>query len=289
MKFDYYNLPTGYNADFGNVFYFTTSAPRLTPMIAPHYHSSYELFFVLSGKLTYAFENSSIELEEGDAVLIKPYVLHMTKNSTNVKRILINFKTSWLLDFFSQEALEKVFASFSEVTCFHLDAKNTEKLLDIFNSFEIELQRKKMMLCQFYAIKAIVFLKEKNKMISNNSNRDTNKIINSAIEYINEHPEQKITLDILAKNIYVSKQYLNKLFKDKLRIAPAYFVDHVRLKNARFLILSSDYSIAHISELNGYSSPSTFSQKFKKKYGISPSEFRKNIKVQGDNSYEVIY
>lgn len=295
MKFDYINIPTGYHADFGNLFYVPTSTPAFNTMKAPHYHNSYELYFVVSGKKRYVFEDSSLELCAGDALLISPYVLHRTvlinsDDAINTKRIILNFTTSWLLEYFTQYSLKQLLNQFGEISHFRLSEKDIKKAISIADKIGTEAQKNNNEMSRFYVCKLLAFFAENSIYnIDDKEKQYEQAIITAASEYINTHPQQKITIDTLAKNLYISKQSLNKIFKNTLMTTPHSFIEHIRLKNARFLLVASDYTISHISELCGYSLPTNFSQRFKKKYGLLPSEFRKIVKLQGGILDEVIH
>lgn len=295
MKFDYVNIPTGYHADFGNLFYVPSSAPAFTPMKAPHYHNSYELYFMVSGKKRYILEDASVELCEGDAIFISPYVLHRTasiddNNNVAVKRVLLNFTTKWLLEYFSENSLKYLFNQFGEFSHFRLSAENFKDALAIVDKIGTEAQKSNSEMSCFLVCKLIVFLVENSIYNINGKNEDyPQTIITAAREYINTHPEQKITVDNLAKNLYISKQALNKIFRTTLMTTPHSFIEHIRLKNARFLLTASNYTISRISELSGYSIPSNFSQRFKKQYGILPSEFKRIVELQGGAPNEIIH
>lgn len=295
MKFDYINIPTGYHADFGNLFYVPTSTPAFNTMKAPHYHNSYELYFVVSGRKRYIFEDSSIELCKGDALLISPYVLHRTmdinpNDSSTTKRILLNFTTNWLLKYFTENSLRHLFNQLGEISHFRLSEENTKKAIAIADRIGTEAQKNNNEMSKFYVYKLLTFFTENSICdIYDKEEHYAQSIISAASEYINTHPQQKITIDILAKNLYISKQSLNKIFKNTLMTTPHDFIEHIRLKNARFLLMASDYTIVHISELCGYSLPTNFSQRFKKKYGLLPSEFRKIVRLQGGTFDEFIH
>ena len=51
-----------------------------------------------------------------------------------------------------------------------------------------------------------------------------------------------------------------------------------RLYEAEILLQNTDYNVTEIAEIIGYDNPLYFSRIFKKAKGISPSEYRKNIK-----------
>ena len=60
----------------------------------------------------------------------------------------------------------------------------------------------------------------------------------------------------------------------------AYVIDQ-RLKRAAVLLLESSLTVTQISELVGYSKPSNFAAAFKRKYGVSPKDYKRSINCAG--------
>ena len=80
----------------------------------------------------------------------------------------------------------------------------------------------------------------------------------------------------LANEIGLPQAKLQEGFKLLFSRTVTEYVRHVRLEEARDLINNTDYNISQIVYSIGFSSRSYFSKIFKRKYGISPSEFLKN-------------
>jgi AraC-like DNA-binding protein len=93
--------------------------------------------------------------------------------------------------------------------------------------------------------------------------------------------EHIMKLEDLALNSNTSIVTLHRQFRQFLNTSPIkYFID-CKLEKAKLLLANHFYSIREIAELLSYSSPQFFAKEFKKKYGISPSEYRRSIKKDG--------
>ena len=106
-----------------------------------------------------------------------------------------------------------------------------------------------------------------------------NDIINSALQYLNDHINEKVTLDSMANTLGYSKSYLSKLFysfTDKSIIE--YFID-MKLDKAKTMLAEEKYTFSDISELLGFSSLQYFSLLFKKKTGYTLTQYNKLLKV----------
>lgn len=102
----------------------------------------------------------------------------------------------------------------------------------------------------------------------------TNFYIQETLKYITRHIDQDITVEDLANHCHLSRTYLTKLFKNELGVTPAVYMTNYKLKKAATLLKESKQSINDISQAVGYRNQFVFSSAFKRKYGISPSQWR---------------
>ena len=66
-------------------------------------------------------------------------------------------------------------------------------------------------------------------------------------------------------------------FKLYMKISPAQYILSLRMVNAQSLLENTEYNIGEIAEIVGYDNPLYFSRVFKKEYGVSPAQYRKNL------------
>ena len=102
--------------------------------------------------------------------------------------------------------------------------------------------------------------------------------IDKATLYFNEHYSENISIDEYAQNNHVSVSWFIRNFKQYTGFTPMQYILSKRLYNAEILLQNTDYNVTEIAEIIGYDNPLYFSRIFKKAKGISPSEYRKNIK-----------
>ncbi|ASA23884.1 response regulator transcription factor [Paenibacillus donghaensis] len=101
------------------------------------------------------------------------------------------------------------------------------------------------------------------------------KAVQFMIEYIHTHYAEDITLELLASQLYISKNYLNQLFKKVTGETFTNYVIRVRIEKAKALLLDGSHLIYEVSEMVGYQNVPYFSTLFKKYCGVSPSELMK--------------
>jgi len=99
--------------------------------------------------------------------------------------------------------------------------------------------------------------------------------IDKIIEYINNHYNQPINLYDLSKMVYLSPSYLSYLFKKQMGMGFKEYLNGVRIKKAKQLILESNLSLSEIAKMVGMEDPNYFSRLFKKYFLVSPQKLRK--------------
>ena len=98
------------------------------------------------------------------------------------------------------------------------------------------------------------------------------------IEYFEDHYAEKISLDQIADNTYLSTVYISKIFKAETGDTPIRYLINIRLEKAKELLENGwEGSIQEVAMEVGYDDAYHFSKLFKKRYGVSPSKvMRKN-------------
>ena len=102
-------------------------------------------------------------------------------------------------------------------------------------------------------------------------------VVEQVVNYIEDHYSEKISLDQIAENMYLSPFYISRIFKSETGNAPIRHLINIRLEKAREL-LENGYqgSIQEVAARVGYDDAYHFSKLFKKRYGITPSQARRS-------------
>ncbi len=95
------------------------------------------------------------------------------------------------------------------------------------------------------------------------------------VSYINANFQKPLTIKSLASEFGYSASYIAHVFYDQLKIPFRTYLGSVRSEHAKDLILKSDKNLTEISYECGYNSLNTFCRCFKKRYGVTPSEVKK--------------
>ena len=108
------------------------------------------------------------------------------------------------------------------------------------------------------------------------------KNIRSQIEdlkfYIDNNFEKDIHLSDLANQLYVTEQYLSRIFKEQNGIGVSEYLIKRRLSKVRQLLLETEGAITDIAYSAGFSNINSFNRVFKKYQGMTPSAYRLEVK-----------
>lgn len=100
------------------------------------------------------------------------------------------------------------------------------------------------------------------------------RIVLQAISYINAHYTEPISLQEVADEVAVSRNYFSELFK---RVTGSNFIDYVidlRVKRAKELLAATSLRVYEVAELSGFNDVKYFSKLFKKLVGMTPAEYQ---------------
>lgn len=96
------------------------------------------------------------------------------------------------------------------------------------------------------------------------------------MNYIRSHTNEPISIDDVARQVHRSSSHMMRRFKEELGIHIGAFITRCKLEEAKSLLTYSDKSLSEISSYLCFSSQSYFQNVFKKQYGITPMQYRKN-------------
>ena len=94
-------------------------------------------------------------------------------------------------------------------------------------------------------------------------------------DYINKNYKRNITIDELSRVVSLNKNYMIRIFKERMGKTPIEYLIETRLFYSSNLLTSSKLSVGDIALECGFNSSAYFTKVFKEHYNITPLEFRK--------------
>ncbi|GAA2868469.1 AraC family transcriptional regulator [Actinoplanes cyaneus] len=102
------------------------------------------------------------------------------------------------------------------------------------------------------------------------------KAVLRAIDAMRERMGEQLTVDELARTAMFSKFHFTRLFQRSTGVSPGRFLSALRLQRAKELLLTTSMNVADISVQVGYNSVGTFSSRFSRSVGMSPTTYRRH-------------
>ena len=111
--------------------------------------------------------------------------------------------------------------------------------------------------------------------INNDKQSREQVIVRIAMDYIEKHYQEEITLEDVAKQVGLSSNYFSRLFKSQTGTNFSDKILSFRMEKAKEILRDTDYNIKDITYMVGYVDPNYFTKLFKKYTGKNASEYRK--------------
>jgi two-component system response regulator YesN len=145
------------------------------------------------------------------------------------------------------------------------------RILEFVRSRETMDQLQNWLLKSYYHI---VEYMEKNKK------SNAAKLVQQAKEYIERHyANSQMSLADISQHVFLHPSYLSSIFKKETQTSIIEYINEVRLKQSKHLMdTQSDIMVNQITQQVGYNDPYYFSKIFKKRYGVSPTQYM-NLKM----------
>lgn len=108
--------------------------------------------------------------------------------------------------------------------------------------------------------------------------KNDKKDVNKALEYIELHYAENLSLNVLADEVHMNPYYFSSFFKKSTGKNFKDYVNQVRLKHAVELLLNTDRKVYEIAMEVGFGDARAFNDAFQKAYGETPAGYRKKLK-----------
>ena len=227
-----------------------------------HGRKDYHILLINSGKCELLHKNKLYTLSRGNLAIYAP-------NEEQKYSFSCGCSTLWC--HFSGNIVEELLDSCNLSSGVYFLNPNKE----IFESYSTLIQRfhlfNKQPLSNASLIELIYYISNASTLTEQRRNSD---IITQVLTYININYNKELTLEELSKKAGYSKSRFSHLFLEIVGMSPIKYQNDIRLKNSCELLHSTNLTITEIAQSCGFNDPLYFSRIFKKKYKISPTQYR---------------
>jgi AraC-like DNA-binding protein/mannose-6-phosphate isomerase-like protein (cupin superfamily) len=255
--------------------------------VPTHWHNEYEIIYVKKGQGTISLDLEYHNVKAGDLILIVPGQLHSIEQKDNETMEYENI-------IFGAEIMANKHNDYCYTNFFSSLTKRSLQYPTIFNpstcSYYKEVARcidNADEICKTFphgyqlAIKSYLFqmffviftnLPKDKPPTKKKKSLDKMKLI---VKYVENNYADNITIEDMANLCDFSQSHFMKFFKNNMEVSFIEYLNNYRLTMASRLLISSSSSIIAISMESGFDNLSYFNRLFKKKYDMTPSEFRR--------------
>lgn len=239
-----------------------------------HTHEYMELFYIIGGTGLFLIEDQKRQVNVNDIVIINPGVSH-TETSINAQSLEYIVLGIGGIELAPGKDSSRQFCI--------LDHSESTEISGCFWNILREMEQKNtgfQDVCQACMEMLVIRLMRSTDLSVPTEAPITsgNRQCAAVKRYIDLHFKESLSLGQLANKAHMDKYYLAHTFKQEYGVSPINYMITRRIVESKYLLAETDLSLAQISQRLGFSSPSYFSQAFRKNQGISPIDYRKSTK-----------
>jgi len=259
-----------------------------------HHHDFYEVYFLVSGDVTYTIESRIFRVMPGDMLIISPRELHQVYIQPDMapyERYVL-----WI----DQTLLEQLSTGDTDLTqCFDAGSKNYRNLLHLQPDqrsavcslmediqyetesvgFGADLMRNALLTRLMVLVNRI----SAQETAKQDDITYSSRVVADVINYINLHYGEPLSLDGLAERFFVSKYHLSHEFNRHIGTSVYRYIQKKRLQIARQL-LAQGHKPNRVSSECGFGDYTGFYRAFKAEYGIAPREYTASLRQLGQSA-----
>ncbi|HEY5585428.1 MAG TPA: AraC family transcriptional regulator [Ruminiclostridium sp.] len=251
-----------------------------TDLIRLHYHNSFEIGLCLEGCGTFFIENKALSFNIGDVSFIYPSQPHIAQSPNGLpsKWLFIDVDLGTL--FADNKLLIKKLWEDKQQIPYIMHSDHHLNLVSISQMIVEELEQQE----QNYelVVKELfsTFIYKLSRLCNNSRDNlptlsDAFWSISPALTYISQNYSNEVTSNDLAKICNLSETHFRVLFKKAIGKPPLQYLAYIRMKMAKALLKSTEFSVLCIAQSVGYDSISSFNRTFKAQFSQSPSTYKK--------------
>lgn len=249
----------------------------------PHWHDDIEFVIIVRGSMTYSVNEESIKLIPDEGILVNSRQMHFGYSDTQEEcefiYILLHPMALCLTPDMERHFVTPVLQN-SGIPFIHLSqepwhqdiAMGIRKIYSLQSSSSAPLKIQSI----FTWMWALIYENMPDIDRTKQMQCHNLSILKKMISFIQQHFNEKITLGQIASSGGIGQSKCCKLFDSYIHQTPNAYLTAYRLHKSTELLHMTDLNITEIAYETGFSGASYYAKTFRKYFGISPLEYRKN-------------
>ena len=251
----------------------------------PHMHDYMEIQYIMKGNGIHYINGEPYQVQRGSMLFLDYRDIHAQRPETPMEIITCHLAPSFFSDELtdSENAMDLFklswFREFTGVVSrippiITFEGKQLVKIESLLNMMMEEYNEKQK--GYITAIKGYMNVMY-TQMLRNSSCTYVNEfpyVVNTVLQYIETHYNQKLHLDELAKCCFYNTNYLSRLFKECYRESISSYIQRYRIEKAAQMLLTTQDTTESICAQVGYHDKKQFYKMFKLHYNTTPTQYR---------------
>ena len=230
--------------------------------------NDFYLMYLCRGKLKIFHGDNEFILKSGQVIIFPPHIPTLYENISDDR---IDYR--WI--HFTGSKAEKLLKDAHLPLSTPIDVSVDEKIISEFQSLFNEYIDRDSLFEATSIAKFINIISLFGRVAERLNKGTVSDSLKFSLKYIDENYAKEIDIKQLAKQEHMSYTYFRTIFKKKTGTSPNQYIIMLRLRNASLLLKQTDLSIKEVAESVGFSDQMYFSRIFKKRFGMTPKDFRK--------------
>lgn len=265
-----------------------------------HTHDFIEIVYVCNGKGYHMYDGTIYPVAKGELYIINSRTAHCfyPTDKTNSEHLVV-YNLSFLPEFIADINIRlPILIELTDIMLYKslysdeiiytpdlkLSGSMRTEIEQLYEKMYLEFTQEginyveilRLSLCELL-LKIHRFYKLNHTAPDNLISKYRHQLIPDCIEYLKNNYSQKVTIEELSNNFFLSKSYLSSLFKKATGSGVVEYLQHIRIDKACELLADTSLSITEISARVGYTDYRFFNKSFKKITGVTAHEYRKKL------------
>jgi len=255
--------------------------PKATWAGVPHYHEDIEILTVKEGEVIYTVNGKNVLLREGDTIVINSNQIHYNTCTGDLARYVIFIAHPGILAnsvAVEMQAIRPIIDNQDlPYIRFRYINEHTECMRDLVLSLPDIRHDPFAVTLKFYQIWELIRKQAESLGAKTEETVSDPRMqsFKSMMHFISTSYQNQITLGDIASSGNISKSLCNTLFNQYVGESPINYLMHLRARKVAELLRSSNMTMNEIAAQTGFGGVSYMSETFKKFFGKSPRDYRK--------------
>ena len=244
-----------------------------------HEHSAVEICLTLEGVVRYTVQETVYYVRKGEVLIIPPDLPHSLSMEENSSRYLYLFEPDTV---FGMRDIKTVIQQFNQPFYLHDGSDAHVRIRETLLKTQAVYERGEPMwntacygyILRMYAVLGQHYLLNPKTRPREMAHSVDPEVITAAMEYINTHYREELSLDDVAEFAGFSRYYFSRSFRKQTGYTFKDYLCQKRVQVAMDLLIRSNSPMKDVAAESGFGSVATFNRVFREKKGCTPTQYR---------------